>query len=413
MLNLDFTLETIEERKRYLNTYIFPKSHLTERELEICSDYLLWGKYPDNSSPVSRKEVTVKKRHAPKEKTRILSFEALIESPHFCESSFAKNGITYQYRKPKFSRSRALELAPEIFTPLFHDLDVTELTIALYDFQNGKRAKPPRPTLIERFADEELTHIGNNARTLTPAQYTQLKRNLIEKRRQQYTLLDSFVTTHIRRNQEKIAPTPTPPQTPTLPFGAPNQTPDIFRPYNQIYPQTYSEDQVRQFTKLRWQEHTPPYFDLRDPATISILIKNYTADTNLAEPYAALIYYITQAKLTTIQKYVLAQKLKQKTNAEIAKTTNKKFGTHYRDNYISTIYHKSIVPAIANAALYHQKLIENLPFEENFRQCTVCGDHLLLSEDNFCRRSRSSNGFSARCKVCEKKIRDSKGGKNQ
>ena len=43
-LKLDFSLETAEERKNFLSTYLVQFDNLTQTELATLADYLLWGK---------------------------------------------------------------------------------------------------------------------------------------------------------------------------------------------------------------------------------------------------------------------------------------------------------------------------------------------------------------------------------
>ena len=52
--------------------------------------------------------------------------------------------------------------------------------------------------------------------------------------------------------------------------------------------------------------------------------------------------------------------------------------------------------------------MENLCFPENFKQCKDCGEVLLMDEISFVKRSRSKDGFSPRCKRCEKIKRDAR-----
>ena len=101
-------------------------------------------------------------------------------------------------------------------------------------------------------------------------------------------------------------------------------------------------------------------------------------------------------------------KLNKKKNSDIAWDINHKYGKTYTVNYISTIFRQRIIPKINKAAEYHEKIISNIFFEEEFKTCTSCGETMLRSADNFTRKSRSSDGFSSRCKRCEKKIRQGK-----
>ena len=402
MLKLDFSLETLEERQSFLNTYITPDMKLTEREKEICADYLLWGKYPDGTSPVQRKEVTVKKRYAPKEVSHETSLETLIESPTFCEASFAPAGIKYQYRKPKFSRARALEAAPEVFTPLFRQIDETELIINFYDINSGKRTKPPRDELLERFNEEEIHNLSLRASVISQKQYLYLKHLIVDLRRQQFTLLDSFVVTHQRHTQKRVQPSVVMEVPEVFPLGIINQNPKIFTNFTEIYPKKFTEEEKKKISRFYWDRITSfqnkkenRYFDFRDCECVEKIIGLYqemrpahqgnNEDSNLGEVLDTFEFYVRAASLDSVQKLVLGMKLAKKKNNEIRDKVNQKFGTNYRENYISTILHQRVIPLIAAAAIYHEKLIENIGFDESFRQCTTCGEWLLISDDNFCK----------------------------
>jgi hypothetical protein len=98
-------------------------------------------------------------------------------------------------------------------------------------------------------------------------------------------------------------------------------------------------------------------------------------------------------------------KLKKIKNTDIALEINKKWKKTYTPNYISTIFRQRIIPKINEAAAYHEKLVSNIFFEEEFKTCTGCGKTLLRDTDNFTRKSRSKDGFTSRCKHCEKEAR--------
>ena len=85
-----------------------------------------------------------------------------------------------------------------------------------------------------------------------------------------------------------------------------------------------------------------------------------------------------------------------------------KYNHSYQLNYISTLYCKTI-DAIAETAAFHKTVCENLFFPENFKKCKDCGKSLLLTNRDWVKRARSRDGFSPRCKCCEKIKRNSKG----
>ena len=98
-------------------------------------------------------------------------------------------------------------------------------------------------------------------------------------------------------------------------------------------------------------------------------------------------------------------KLKFKQNSEIASYVNKTYNKSYNDNYISTIFHQKIISSIAEAAREHREIMENIFYPENFKKCKDCGKTLLMNTDNFVRQKKSNDGFSPRCKRCEKEKR--------
>jgi hypothetical protein len=102
-------------------------------------------------------------------------------------------------------------------------------------------------------------------------------------------------------------------------------------------------------------------------------------------------------------------KLNKKKNTDIAWDINHKYGKTYTSNYISTIFRQRIIPRINDAAKYHEKVISNIFFPEEFKTCCHCGETMLRDPVNFTRKSRATDGFSSRCKKCEREARQ--GGK--
>lgn len=121
-----------------------------------------------------------------------------------------------------------------------------------------------------------------------------------------------------------------------------------------------------------------------------------------------LDFYAAAADLSEVQREILDLKLRGERNIDIADTVNKKWGSSYTANYISTIFRQRIVPKICAAAAYHLKVVENLFFEEEFKKCSCCGQTFLRDPVNFTRKVRAADGLSARCKKCEKAYRRKK-----
>jgi hypothetical protein len=138
-------------------------------------------------------------------------------------------------------------------------------------------------------------------------------------------------------------------------------------------------------------------------------LDNAAANAELESSLPALMetlrFYTDQAELSEIQREILDMKLRKVKNTDIALEINKKWKKTYTPNYISTIFRQRIIPKINEAAAYHEKLVGNIFFEEEFKTCTGCGRTLLRDADNFTRKSRSKDGFTSRCKHCEKEAR--------
>ena len=110
--------------------------------------------------------------------------------------------------------------------------------------------------------------------------------------------------------------------------------------------------------------------------------------------------------MSEVQREILDMKIRKEKNIDIADKINKKWGKSYTANYISTIFRQRIIPKINEAAAYHVKLASNLFFEEEFKACTCCKKIFLRDADNFTRKARSKDGFTSRCKKCEKASRN-------
>ena len=195
----------------------------------------------------------------------------------------------------------------------------------------------------------------------------------------------------------------------------------IFRKWEDIIPKNYTEEDLAAISQYYWQkqDYRPGanqlFIDFRELEHVYELLQlffelgeaavNAELESNLPELMATLDYYIKQADLTDIQREILDMKLKKVKNVDVALEINKKWGKSYTPNYISTIFRQRIIPRINEAAAYHKKLVGKIFFEEEFKTCTGCGRTLLRDTDNFTRKNRSKDGYTSRCKQCEKNSR--------
>ena len=457
-LSLDWTLETAVERTNFLEAYLANRTApLSESDLEMCGNYLLWGRGSNGLNAEQEGYVQLERRNstwASSANTRqISSIEELIENPTFDEAQFhSLADTTYKTPKPNFSREECLRKAPPEFIPMLRDLfrriDRVELSIGFYDRAHGKRKTDLPERLTRKFSPEELLDLEERALNWTNGQYLKKKHLLVELRREQYTIKDSFSNILMARPTnkfvEEVSPTFCGPESAedgflVLPIGLSDSA-------RQTQGKSKSVNWFLEFEELAAKKDDPAYqmqarkledrliergicqpqktqepqegisqksiapfgfltIDFRNPAHICRLLdsqKLLITDPSLSRVRDTLDFYVRQANLTPVQQKVLELKLAGKQNMDIKEIVNKEFDRSYQTNYISTIYRQYVAPAIADAATRHLEIVRAIAEgPERFKRCSVCGRLLVESETYFIHKSRAKSGFSARCKQCD------------
>lgn len=438
-LKLDFSLSTNEERAEFLQHYLAQEPFITrpptEDELEMMGNYLLWGKDPATGLNAQQEGLlTIDTKHGTWDKdSNIDSLDGLMEQPTFNEACLHPlDAVPYKVKREVFSRKEALTNCPDhlrqTLVDLFRRIDETDLAINYYDLAHGKRINPPREELLRTFTAAEQEELRQQSEKWN--QYTYLKQRhfLVELRREQYTLRDSFhQTLFVEPDIPTIAP---PPEINSdievLPLGTIGQTDiqlAIFKPWSKLIPDNYEETDLETISDFLWEkkkykpaanqfyidfrelEHVYQlflsFFDLEDAADAA----DVRIEANLRNLLDTLNFYIDRAQLTELHKEILDLKMKKIRNTDIAAQVNKKWGKAYTPNYISTIFRQHIIPRINEAAAFHERIVENLFFPEEFKTCLGCGETMLRCAENFTRKSRSKDGYTTRCKKCEKAAR--------
>lgn len=396
--------------------------------------YVLWGKREDGLNEVQSHNVQLPTRSGlwhSNDTTIEESLDALLESPLFKESEFStETRVPTKKVREVFDRKLELSRVPDslrdTLESLFEEIDTLELGINYYELAHSKRVTPPRANLIARFTEAERVAISESASAWTQYQYLKKRHLLVELRRQQYTLRDSYAPSLLNLR-------PTPPQRQSdshlefgaditvLPIGLNTQVGGshlVFQPIGSLNPLILDESTVSTIVKYYWRAQTPTstlIFDFRNLDHVYQLfqfweefndsIDELPADSNLKYLFDTLTYYIDLADLNEIQIIILNSKIKKIKNVDIAYDLNHQFNKSYTPNYISTVFKQKIIPKINAAAAYHASVIENLPYTENFKRCTRCGQILLRDTHNFMRRTSAKDGFGSRCKKCEKEMR--------
>ena len=437
-LKLNFKLNTNAERVAFLEEYLqqpeFIKRPPTEEELETMGNYLLWGKDPITGLNAKQEGICdIETKHGTWDKSsNIESLEGLMESPSFNEANlFALGTAPLKHSREVFSRSEALAKCPEYLTEtfkaLFRQIDELDLALNYYDLAHNRRTKPPREQLLNKFTPEEQTTLQESITHWNQYKYLKMRHHLVELRREQYTLRDSFAPVMMCEAQSIPLTPPADPEMdcdiPVFPLGLKGETVMhryIFRKWEDIIPANYSEEELAKISEYYWSKQkaigaNDVYIDFRDLEHVYGMFQMFfelddaagTAEleSNLPALMETLNFYVEQAELSELHKEILDMKLRKIKNVDIAIAINSKWKKSYTPNYISTIFRQRIIPQINAAAVYHEKLVSNVFFEEEFKTCTGCGRTLLRDASNFTRKTRSRDGFTTRCKKCEKMSR--------
>ena len=432
-LKLDFSLETAQERKEFIDTYIVQFPDLTPAEASTIADYLLWGK--TNEGVALGAGTGLKTKWTKTDTTE--SLDAVLENPALSNIQLysLNDAVVLKKGRDVFNREEAKEKAPDYLKKTFEDLwrliDETELEINFYEERVGKRDKPPRKELLNRFEDKEVELIRARSQKLNQYKYLKLRHRLKELRTEQFTIRDSYkgsfnITQSIYSPKDKTFSFDC--DVEVLPLGIKEGEIGELIFDAEFDPGALNDKQLYLINELIWDKRRlkkgKKIFDFRELDAVYQLYLfkedlddrleqiefDHLVENNLNRLLDTLYFYESISDLNEIQKEILRLKEKKEKNVDIAGYINKKYGKNYTANYISTIFKQKIIVKINEAVKLHQDTIENCFFKENFKKCSDCGRILLLDGRNWVKKSRSKDGFQNRCKRCERENRQRKKG---
>lgn len=418
-LNLDFSLDSSEKRSNFLESYLASLDFTPNAtELAKMADYVLWGDKPAKASSLGLESAWKPTENA--------SLDELRETPGFNESQIYALGDAPRTKtvRQNFSRSEARAHLDASLLPaleaLWHEIDALDYEIGAYEILHEKR-ESIREELCARLPVHERARLEEKASSLSQYAYLKLRHLLIEKRREQYTFRDTYKS-KITRHVPSLATAPfTPPifdaDVLVRPASLPYETGLARKIYaKELDPANFSDSELRALSDLLWATNDLEPFDFANPTHIEALFdfwdelssaqSDLPLESTLGLLLRALDFYREKAALSPVYDAILAQKLARIPNAKIRTSINQQFGKTYNENYISTIFHQKVVPAIVDAARLHREELENLFFPENWKKCSKCGRVLLMNTAYFMRKSQSKTGFAPTCKQCEKAKRD-------
>lgn len=435
-LQLDFSIERTEDRQEYVNRIIdnFARKgqNLRPNDLELLANYVLYGKKDNGLSVVDEGLVQIETKHSTYSRNPPKSLNALIDDPNFSEDKVIplNRKKIFKTTKPTINREENAEIAP--LHELWESIDWLADRI---DYFSGKKQ-------LADFSPETQDRLR---KLDPPSRYAlyQMRHTLVEMRREQFTIRDSFSPTIqplISRFHYVSDPygantlnyDPDFSNYAVLPLGLFTENNVVFSDYaaEGNYPQFISDhkDFFRNLDLEGRMEDVAGIFREKDrdsirdkcainfcnPDHIYTILRFYLEldagidddpETSTAPILSTLNFYSAAAILTPEQREILRLKILKQPNGEISEVLKEKFGKTHTDNYISTIFKKNICGAIAEAAKLHYDTYCNRENLAAFKKCNCCGKRKLKDTRNFVRKARSSDGFSNCCKVCDKENR--------
>ena len=286
-----------------------------------------------------------------------------MESPTFNEASLRRpTEARTRIAREVFDRKRTLNECPPHLVPVFEDLftriDRIELHINFYEFAHGRRKEPPRAALLKRFSESEIESAQQTVAKWNQFKYLKQRHLIVELRREQFTLRDTYVEKHLRHTPPEPELEPVDPdfdaEIPVYPLGLAAGPIGglVFREEENLNPSTYTEADLAKVLRFYWDKKSESrpaiFFDFTELEHIYELfgqlneledsIGALPVDSNLGKLLDTLKYYISLTDLTEAQHEILDLKINKTKNQDIADLINKKYDKSYTANYISTIF---------------------------------------------------------------------------
>ena len=389
------------EATAHYQTYYDSSS--VQADLEKIANFILYGKDPANDKNFcQKKEIQIEQAHTAYQRKKAESLDALLEDPNTKEVDFQpvqKN--SFKKIKPTINRDPN---GPDAAIPGMRELWEAIDCLA----KQVKEFKEKGELGLEFYKKNHL---------------------LIQLRKEQFALKDS-VEEQIRAKGYHM-PSPQPAKfTSDTGYVRDNYQEFLYTNWranhyrSQFGENWYAAQQEKIASLMReglenwdWVEISENKIDLTNSDHVYHLLEMYgtlkeNSYENLECDMKYLLWeledYISRANLSEARFWILIRKIDKATNEQIRDELQEKFGLNYSDNYISTIYKQMICGQIAKAAeiAYDEFRFKDQP--EKFKVCSTCGMKLLRDNRNFIKKQNSKDGLAARCKMCDKKIRDEK-----
>lgn len=413
--SLDFTIDLERDRLAAVREILDTLERTpAASDLETMASYILYGKDENGQNAIQRRDcIDPDRRYGSFRRTeeKNESLEKVLDNPMTDQASLKPANERYIYTKktepihrPKYDKRTGELIDPGDstipgMTQLWESIDRIAHTVAV----NEGLVSDPEVELLSNYRLMQLRH------------------QLIDLRRHQYYLRDSY-----RPTIHPLHLVPPKPQTIDWESDSQYWMPiDAWeRKLAASWLSSLSRD-IRDYeTKIapdgtimvRWHVRSH-VFNWEDPKHVRALIDNYSA---IAQQMHDKLYadgrylvmdldrYSTAAHLSDIRQYCMDRKVDKASCEEIQSELTKRFNVNYALSHIAHILNIEIPEEIAKAAR-KAHLLADTPASAR-KRCSRCKRLLPRHDLFFARHKRHADGFSSSCKECERRGRMLKNG---
>lgn len=386
-----------------------------ESDLEQMANYILYGKDENDQNIIQRGESTNTGKRYNSYKTaddKVLSLDEILENPMFDEQQIRSARQRNPYKKPEnvIKRPKYDKTTGELIDP--GDSDIPGM-VELWESIDR----------LQRQIDVAQGKVVPNENDLLfddSYRLYRLKHNLIDIRRHQYYLKDSYKPTIHFQNIDHPKP-----QFYDwcgdsfywMPYAAWEER--IKHSYLPNISHNIEDYEIRgegDTLEVKWVvcKHR---FDWEDPIHIRAFMLYYeqlkeALNEKLNTYGRTLIWdferYLELAEFTPLRLFIIDEKLKRIPYDEMLVDIQEKFGILYNKNHLSSILTTEIPNRIAMIAKRERLLVET-PMEER-KKCHCCQQYFPRDNIFFSSNRGRKDGLASNCKRCEKARRLTKEG---
>ena len=413
--SLDFSIERDSDRLKAVEEILDTlNTDPTATELEQMASYILYGKDENGQNAIQRNETIDKDKRYKSYKTKddkVQSLDEMMEAPGFDEQQVrsAYKRDSYTVPRPTISRPKFDKNTGEMIDPGDSDVpgmqeqwEIIDRWQHMLDVAQGK--VPPR---------EGDTIISDSYRIY------QLKHNLIDIRKHQYYLKDSYKPTIHFQNLDH-------PKTQFydwcgdsfywIPYDTWKQRVD--RSYTSRISHNIKDYETRgkdNNLEVKWVvcEHT---FDWEDPKHVRALLNNYhTLYENLhdkLDTYGRTLLwdfdrYVTFCGFSEMRLFFIELRKAGLSYEDILEEMRAEYAMEYSPNYLVSIISTEIPNRIAKVAKM-LRLEHDTPDDQK-KKCIHCEKVYPADPLFFSRNNSHKDGLSNTCKQCDRESRIKRG----